>query len=275
VASNSNQQNAYNAAQSTGKGVIFDALGNPVIVGAQMPTGAGSGKVVASDASGNLTLQSVGAGPGALLAANNLSDVASASTALSNLSGLPLAGGTMAGPIAMGSNKITGLTNGSGAQDAAAFGQIPVIGGTSFTTVGFGLSTGGAAVTANQLYLTTVYIPVACTLTGLAIENGGTATGNVLAGIYNAAGSTQLAVSNSTAQSGTFHGQQIPFTSTLAVTPGTYIFALTYSSGSATSAASINVAPASSTAQGGFSLPSTVTPPASMLVTSIPMMVSY
>ncbi len=37
---------------------------------------------------------------------------------------LPLAGGTMSGAIAMGSHKITGLTNGSGAQDAAAFGQI-------------------------------------------------------------------------------------------------------------------------------------------------------
>jgi hypothetical protein len=38
---------------------------------------------------------------------------------------LPLTGGTMSGAIAMGSNKITGLANGSGAQDAAAFGQIP------------------------------------------------------------------------------------------------------------------------------------------------------
>lgn len=38
---------------------------------------------------------------------------------------LPLAGGTMSGAIAMGSNKVTGLTNGSGAQDAAAFGQLP------------------------------------------------------------------------------------------------------------------------------------------------------
>ena len=36
---------------------------------------------------------------------------------------LQLTGGTMSGAIAMGSNKITGLTNGSGAQDAAAYGQ--------------------------------------------------------------------------------------------------------------------------------------------------------
>ena len=45
---------------------------------------------------------------------------------------LQLSGGTMSGAIAMGSNKITGLTNGSGAQDAAAFGQIP----TSASTIG-------------------------------------------------------------------------------------------------------------------------------------------
>ena len=39
---------------------------------------------------------------------------------------LPLTGGTMSGAIAMGANKITGLANGTAAQDAAAFGQIPV-----------------------------------------------------------------------------------------------------------------------------------------------------
>jgi hypothetical protein len=38
---------------------------------------------------------------------------------------LPLAGGTMSGAIAMGTNKITNLGNGTAATDAAAFGQIP------------------------------------------------------------------------------------------------------------------------------------------------------
>ena len=38
---------------------------------------------------------------------------------------LPKTGGTMSGAIAMGANKVTNLANGSGAQDAAAFGQIP------------------------------------------------------------------------------------------------------------------------------------------------------
>ena len=31
----------------------------------------------------------------------------------------------MSGPIAMGASKITGLANGTGAQDAAAYGQSP------------------------------------------------------------------------------------------------------------------------------------------------------
>lgn len=38
---------------------------------------------------------------------------------------LPLTGGTMSGVLAMGSHKITGLTNGGSAQDGAAFGQLP------------------------------------------------------------------------------------------------------------------------------------------------------
>ena len=69
--------------------------------------------------------------------ANNLSDLASESTALSHLGGLPLAGGTMSGAIAMGSHKVTGLTNGSSAQDAAAYGQTLAGGsGSPLTTAG-------------------------------------------------------------------------------------------------------------------------------------------
>ena len=45
---------------------------------------------------------------------------------------LPKTGGTMSGAIAMGTNKVTGIGNGSGAQDAAAFGQIP----TSASSIG-------------------------------------------------------------------------------------------------------------------------------------------
>ena len=49
------------------------------------------------------------------------------SIAVSLLNKLSLAGGTMSGAIAMGTNKITGLGNGTAAQDAAAFGQLKVV----------------------------------------------------------------------------------------------------------------------------------------------------
>ena len=38
---------------------------------------------------------------------------------------VPAGGGAMTGPLAMGASKITGVANGSAAQDVAAFGQIP------------------------------------------------------------------------------------------------------------------------------------------------------
>src|ERR1017187_4973747 len=60
-----------------------------------------------------------------LQSANNLSDLANTSTALSNLGAMSLSGGTMSGAIAMGSHKITGIANGSASSDAAADGQGP------------------------------------------------------------------------------------------------------------------------------------------------------
>lgn len=64
-------------------------------------------------------LTSLGAASASALAAETAR--AEAAQALA----LPLTGGTMSGPVAMGGSKVTGLANGSGAQDAAAFGQIP------------------------------------------------------------------------------------------------------------------------------------------------------
>jgi hypothetical protein len=48
---------------------------------------------------------------------------------------LPLSGGTMSGAIAMGTSKITGLGNGTAAQDAVAFGQLKYLQAVQTTTV--------------------------------------------------------------------------------------------------------------------------------------------
>jgi hypothetical protein len=149
-----------------------------------------------------------------------------------------------------------------------------LIGGTNFAPVGFGNSNSAATFTANELYLATVQIPAAATLTGLVIENGSTATGNILAGLYNAAGTSKLAASASTAQSGTFAAQKIPFASTYAAAAGTYIFAVVLSSASSTASTQIYASPTSATTQGGFSLPTSVTPP-SGTTTSFPAVISY
>lgn len=95
-----------------------------------------TGAVVAQ--SGDYTAAQVGADPsGAAATAQSNAIAAAAIDATSKVATetaraeaaeallLPLAGGTMSGAIAMGSHKVTGLTNGSSAQDAAAFGQIP------------------------------------------------------------------------------------------------------------------------------------------------------
>lgn len=60
---------------------------------------------------------------------------------------LPLAGGTMTGAIAMGSHKITGLTNGVASTDAATVGQLPAPAGgltavASTGAAGFALTNG-------------------------------------------------------------------------------------------------------------------------------------
>jgi hypothetical protein len=61
---------------------------------------------------------------------------------------LPLAGGTMSGAIAMGTNKITGLGNGSATQDGAAFGQIPTASSTVTGPDSYGASAAvGSATT--------------------------------------------------------------------------------------------------------------------------------
>jgi hypothetical protein len=117
---------------STAKGqpnglASLDATGNVPAAQLGNASGGGGGVSLAADLGGTTSLPHVIAThlTAALPLAQGGTAATSAGAALTSLGALPLAGGTMSGPIAMGTSKITGVGNGSGAQDAAAFGQIP------------------------------------------------------------------------------------------------------------------------------------------------------
>ncbi len=108
---------------------------------------------------------------------------------------LPLAGGTMSGPIAMGTSKITGLGNGSAAQDAAAFGQLPNLALQYNDLLGWTFDGGGAPYVNNTngaqyVIVNRIPLPAAITVTNVLIDLtvfGVTITHSFLA-LYNSAG---------------------------------------------------------------------------------------
>jgi len=90
----------------------------------------------------------IGGAPGALDTLNELAAALNDDASFNSMittsiaAKLPLAGGTMSGAIAMGSNKVTGLTNGSASGDAVNKGQLdtmlPLAGGTMTGNIAIG-----------------------------------------------------------------------------------------------------------------------------------------
>lgn len=82
-------------------------------------------------------------------------------------------------------------------------------------------------------YVTEVFVPLNCQLTGVALLNGSAAAGNVTAILYDSNGGI-VANSASTAQSGTAAYQQIPFSAPVNVRgPAKYFVGFQFSSTSA------------------------------------------
>lgn len=119
------------------KGLILEAG----IVGPAQPGSTGprlvstlkstSGTVPVADGNGGYTWEAGGGSSGVSsfntrTGAVTLSktDVTATGLAASDVGALPLAGGTMSGPIAMGGHKVTGLTPGTTSTDAATVGQL-------------------------------------------------------------------------------------------------------------------------------------------------------
>jgi hypothetical protein len=164
----------------------LDATGNvPAAQLGNASGGGGGGVTLAADLGGTTSLPHVVATHLASPLPVNQGGTAatSASAALTSLGALPLAGGTMTGAIAMGANKLTGVGNGSGAQDAAAFGQIPVLAAADTSIVVAGTATAPTLATATLDVIATVHAPAASVpmngqkFTGLA---NGTAPGDSL-----------------------------------------------------------------------------------------------
>jgi len=202
---------------------------------------------------------------GGLLAANNLSDVASAPTSLANLGGLPLTGGTMSGAIAMGSNKVTGLTNGSASSDAAAFGQVPVADATASHIAvngtqaaggngewadsghvhpGWGwmpadngllvasgdlrAAVDGVSVTSGSVFLVKLWIRSALTITNLWFIVSTAATGTSsgsYVGLYSSAGSLLSGSSDIATPLASQGAHSVALTSAQALSGGTFVWA--------------------------------------------------
>jgi hypothetical protein len=127
------------------------------------------------------------------------------SNAVSTGPGLLLAGGTMTGAIAMGANKVTGLANGTGLQDAAAFGQVPPL--PTVTQMGLAgwnypsiLASGAVlAATVGNVLLARVPLysaPITITnvLIGLEVVGGTLTASENFIGVYDQGG-TQIGTS--------------------------------------------------------------------------------
>lgn len=129
---------------------------------------------------------------GYLIASNNLSDVASATSALANLGGLPLAGGQMTGSI------LTQKANGTVSAGAVtANGQSGIITTTSLTTAGAATT----SITFNNSKITSTSVILVSLMGGT-----NTTVGIQLSCVYSSAGVGTLEITNNNAAGSALNG---------------------------------------------------------------------
>ena len=123
-----------------------------------------------------------------------------------------------------------------------------------------GPTLGLGTLVANNLYVAEIDVIASTVFTGITVYNGATVSGNVIVALYGADG-TQLAASASTAQAGVSQAQRIAFATPFSASSGRGLVALIPSSSIATFALQSSFGLASITAQGGFTIPASITAP--------------
>lgn len=272
--------------------VTFPLSGTLAILGANAFTGAQSAPSFSTNGSGAGTFTFTGSSSGSAAigvgaAAGTPSklllpttDPGAANYVLE--SGTP-SGGSMQ---ADWTNTLTGVNTTGNASTATALASTPTLcsaGSAPRGVLASGNSTGCAVVTpptndtvfgvygpgpfqgatgaTNTMYISSIQVPQALTLTGITTYTAGTSSGNLIVMLYNSAG-TLVASSASTAQSGsTGNAQQIAFSSTYAAAAGRYFIGVIASSATSTSQYVSSLAYSKVQFPGSFAAPGTITPP--------------
>jgi hypothetical protein len=127
-----------------------------------------------------------------------------------------------------------------------------------------------------ETYIAEVYVPVSCTLTGIAIFNGSLAAGNMKVALADSTGAV-VASSASTAVSGTDAYQKVPFSAAYnAVGPGVYYVLLqNNNTGNRFNSHTIGIFGASKKTGETYGTFTTITPPTTFTTSVGPMATLY
>lgn len=154
----------------------------------------------------------------------------------------------------------------------AIFENVP-IGSVAYSSLGTNTS-----ASANSVFISEVSIDRNIVLTGIGVLNGAQAAGNSIYALYDSAG-TLLAQTASTANAGTNAFQKIAFTATYSAVPGRYWIAAMSNNDSHTyrtlAASTFVNCYTDLQAQGGFTMPATITVPTSFAATKGPVSYVY